>query len=111
MEGHSLSSQEELILLLVGALQPNAYAYTIKKELMEQANKKDALASIHTVLYRMEDQGYLKSSMGGAEKSRGGRSKRLYQLTMKGFRSVETIKLMRNNLWSQISTRPYFTGH
>ena len=107
MDNVSISSQEEIILLLVGNLQPNAYAYTIKKEMQEQLDKTVSLASIHTVLYRLEKYGLLKSSMGGVGTSRGGRSKRLYQLTTKGFTVVDEIRMVRNNLWNGISPNQY----
>ncbi|MEL6559426.1 MAG: PadR family transcriptional regulator [Bacteroidota bacterium] len=110
MEKDSISSQEEVILLLVGNLQPNAYAYTLKNELKEQLNRNVSLASIHTILYRMEKHGFLKSSMGGVSSSRGGRSKRLYQLTSKGFTVVAEIRLVRNNLWDGISPNQFLTS-
>ncbi len=110
MENQSISSQEEIVLLLVGALAPNAYAYTIKKEMLDQGGKNIALASIHTILYRLEKHNLLKSSMGGASSSRGGRSKRLYQLTMKGYKVVEDIHSFRNSLWGKISLDNIFSN-
>mgnify|MGYP001799622268 CR=1 FL=1 len=107
MENLSISSQEEVILLLVGNLQPNAYAYTLKKEMQDQLDKAVSLASIHTVLYRLEKYGLLKSTMGGVSASRGGRSKRLYQLTTKGFTVVDEIRVMRKNLWEGMSPNQY----
>ena len=76
----------------------------------EQLNKNVSLASIHTVLYRMEKYGFLKSSMGGVSSERGGRSKRLYQLTSKGFRAAEEIRLVRNSLWDGISPNQFMTS-
>ena len=103
MENITISSQEEIVLLLVGNLQPSAYAYSLKKEMQEQLDKTVSLASIHTVLYRLEKYGLLQSTMGGVSASRGGRSKRLYQLTNRGFSVVDEIRTMRNSLWEGMS--------
>jgi len=101
MEG--ISNQEEIILLAVGALHPDAYAYGIQKEIKSQANKGISLGTIHTILYRMENEGLLRSQLGGSSNKRGGRSKRLFSLTTRGFRVVEELQNMRQSLWSKIS--------
>ena len=98
-----LSNQEELVLLGVGSLHPEAYAYGIQKLLKEESRKKLSLGTIHTILYRMEGEGLLKSEMGGSSNKRGGRSKRIYVLTNKGFGLVDDLRSLRQNLWTKIS--------
>jgi DNA-binding PadR family transcriptional regulator len=98
-----ISSQEEIVLLAVGSLQPDAYAYHLKKEIKEQAGSNWSLGTIHTILYRLENKGLLKSEMGGATGKRGGRSKRLYALTTKGFELINSTQEVRTNLWSRLS--------
>jgi PadR family transcriptional regulator PadR len=100
----NISNQEELVLLAVGSLFPEAYAYGIKKEIKEETGTGFSLGTIHTILYRMENEGLLTSEMGGSTSKRGGRSKRLYQLTYKGFGVVEALRKARQALWSKIST-------
>lgn len=98
-----ISSQEEVVLLSVGSLEPEAYAYGLKKEINEQAGFSWSLGTIHTILYRLENKGLLKSEMGGATGKRGGRSKRLYALTTKGFDLVNEIQQTRQAMWSKLS--------
>lgn len=99
-----ISSQEEMVLLCVGSLEPEAYAYGIQLEIKDQAQKTWSIGTIHTILYRLENKGLLKSEMGGASDKRGGRSKRLYSLSAKGFRTVEEIQQMRQAMWTKVST-------
>ncbi len=99
----NISNQEELILLSVGALYPDAYAYAIKEEIKKESGKRMSLGTIHTILYRLENEGLLKSQMGGSSNKRGGRSKRLFSLTAKGYRIAEELRKLRQTLWNRIS--------
>ena len=98
-----LSTQEELVLLAVGALHPDAYAYGIQQTIKEERGKGMSLGTIHTILYRMEESGLLQSQMGGSSAKRGGRSKRLYTLTGKGLRVVQELHQVRQSLWQRIA--------
>ena len=99
-----ISSQEEIVLLAVGSLQPDAYAYALKKEIKEGAGHSWSLGTIHTMLYRLENKGLLRSAMGGATGKRGGRSKRLYSLTTKGYGMVDEIRQMRQAMWTRLAS-------
>ena len=54
MRGDNLGELEELVLLTVGSLYPEAYAPAIKKELADKMDRRVVLSSIHTVLTRLE---------------------------------------------------------
>lgn len=109
MTQESISSQEEVVLLSVGSLEPEAYAYGIQKEINDQANLSWSLGTIHTILYRLENKGLLKSALGGASEKRGGRSKRLYSLTAKGYGNVQDIQETRQVMWNKLVTnKPSF---
>lgn len=99
-----ISELEELVLLSVAVLSPNAYAYGIRLEIKDQVGKSLSLASVHTVLYRLERDGMLESAMGGQSEKRGGRSKRLYSLTKDGKEAVENIQSVRQAMWSKIQS-------
>ena len=104
MNQEPISSQEETILLAVGSLQPEAYAYAIIKEIKDQANLNWSLGTVHTILYRLENKGLLKSEMGGSTDKRGGRSKRLYMMSSKGYRVMEDLMSVRQTMWAKVAT-------
>ena len=92
------------MLLAVGVLYPDAYAYNIRKEIKDQLGKSVSLASVHTVLYRLEKDELLKSELGGQSEKRGGRSKRLFTLTKTGRETVENIQQVRQAFWSKMQS-------
>ena len=98
----NLSNREELILLSIGLLQGNAYGYHIAKEFEEHTGKRISLASIHTILYRLEGNGLLSSELGGSTNKRGGRRKRIYSLTGYGIETIRAIQNARTKIWSQL---------
>ena len=95
---------DELVLLSAGVLYPDAYAYNIRLEIKEQVGKSLSLASVHTVLYRLEKDGLLKSELGGQSEKRGGRSKRLFSLTQAGLKRVQEIQEVREAMWVKMQT-------
>jgi PadR family transcriptional regulator, regulatory protein PadR len=102
MKGTYLGEFEELVLLTVGILFDNAYGLAILDELEKQTGRNILISSVHKALVRLEVKGYLRSKMGGASDSRGGREKRLYSLTHAGISVVNDSRKMRNDLWKQI---------
>ncbi len=99
-----ISELEELVLLSTAVLYPNAYAYGITQEIKGQTGKSLSLASVHTVLYRLENSGLLKSELGGQSEKRGGRSKRLFTLTQSGKKTAQEIQEVRQAMWAKIQS-------
>jgi len=102
MKGTYIGEFEELVLLSVGILFEDAYGLAIVDELERQTGRTVMISSAHKSLVRLEEKGYLKSRMGGATELRGGRDKRLYQLTQAGKKVLSESRELRNNMWRQI---------
>lgn len=102
MKGGQLGEFEELVLLTVAILDDHAYAISVFDELKKQTGRKMILSSIHKTLLRLEAKGFLKSAMGKATASRGGRMKRLYTLTPAGVKVMRDARELRNSMWQQI---------
>lgn len=102
MKGTYLGEFEELVLLTVGILYDDAYGLAIKDELEKQSGRKVMISSVHKALVRLEDKGFLTSDMGGATEERGGRKKRLYQLTASGKKVLNQSKELRNAMWNSV---------
>ena len=102
MKGTYLGEFEELVLLIVGVLVDNAYGVTVAEEIERQTGRSVSLSPVHTALYRLEEKGFLTSELGGATKSRGGRRKRIYQITSAGKAALNKVRIMRNLLWNMI---------
>ncbi len=105
MKGTHLGEFEELILLIVGILDGEAYGISVMQEIESEINRKVTVSTIHTALYRLEEKGFVASSVGGASKERGGRSKRLYKITGEGQEALQTARSLRDRLWMQMPNK------
>jgi len=94
-----LGELEELILTVVGLLEDDAYGNSIIREIKEQVKREVSLAAAHVTLYRLEGKGLIKSRVGGATKTRGGRSKRIFSITNAGLSVLRAMKEDRMKLW------------
>lgn len=96
-----LGEFEEVILLLVGILGAQAYAFNIAHEFETQTKKSVAIGAVHSTLSRLAEKGFLTSSMGGATSERGGRRKRIYAITAEGELVLSKARDLRLSLWNQ----------
>jgi PadR family transcriptional regulator, regulatory protein PadR len=101
MKETKLGDFEEVILLLVGILGEEAYAYRVAEEFELQTSRASSIGAIHSTLTRLEEKGFLKSSMGKATAERGGRRKRIYSITAYGKNVLKEAKDFKMSLWKQ----------
>lgn len=102
MKGTNLGEFEELLLLIVLILEEDAYVLRIREEMKTQVNRSISMGALHTTLTRLEKKEFLKSEMTGATQERGGRRKRVYELTASGKAALNEVKELRANLWDQV---------
>jgi len=102
MKGNYLGELEELILLTVGILYPEAYGVAVMDEIDKQAGRSLNISAVHAVLTRLEEKGFLQSKMSDPTEERGGRRKRIFLLTAAGKRALEEANELRNQLFNQI---------
>lgn len=102
MEKLKLSNLEELVLLIVALLYDRAYSVAIVEEYKKQTSKGINISAIHTVLYRLEEKGYLESRMGEATGIRGGKRKRLFYITAFGKKAIDEQETLREQIRKQI---------
>lgn len=106
MKGTHIGEFEELVLLTVAALTDHAYSVAVCDELTHHTGRAVKLGVVHSVLSRLEEKGLLKSALGEATQTRGGKPKRFYQLTTSGKSALVRAKSTRDQLWNRI---PSFT--
>lgn len=102
MKGTNIGEFEELVLLTVAALMEEAYSVAICDELSEHTGREVKLGVVHAVLNRLQEKGLLKSQLGEATKTRGGKRKRFYQVTNTGKSALIKTREVRDELWSRI---------
>jgi DNA-binding PadR family transcriptional regulator len=107
MKETRLGEFEEVILLLVGILGEEAYAFKISEEFEKQTGRPVSIGATHSTLDRLENKGFLKSEMGKATAERGGRRKRIFTITALGKRVLKEARDFKMALWEQY---PAFAG-
>lgn len=107
MKETRLGEFEEVILLLVGILGEEAYAFKISDEFEAQTGRAVSIGAVHSTLNRLEGKGFLTSEMGKATPERGGRRKRIYTITAYGRRVLQESRDFKVSLWKQY---PDFVG-
>ncbi|MEX1240510.1 MAG: PadR family transcriptional regulator [Cyclobacteriaceae bacterium] len=103
MRRSDLGEFEEIVLLTVAVLTPEAYSVAIAEELEQETGKNVSTGAVHASLQRLENKGLLSSHMGEATRERGGRRKRIFSLTLAGSRMLHEVRDLRNRLWDRIA--------
>ena len=102
MKGTYLGEFEEIVLLTVGVLTGNAYGLAVKYEVESRSGRKINLSAIHSALYRLERKGFLRAELGEATQQRGGKRKKMFEVTSIGMSALEEMRNIRSNLWASL---------
>jgi DNA-binding PadR family transcriptional regulator len=108
MKETRLGDFEETLLLLVGILGEQAYAFKIAEEFESQTTRSVSIGAVHSTLNRLTEKGFLESAMGDSTAERGGRRKRIYTITAIGQKTLQESRDFKLNLWQQF---PAFAGN
>lgn len=100
-----LGGFEHLLLLATLRLEDDAYGATVRRELLQCANKDVAVGAIYTGLDRLEEKGFLESWVGEPTAKRGGRGKRLYRVTPTGRRALADMDRALRQLSAGLRTK------
>ena len=102
MKGTNLGEFEELVMLAVGILHPEAYGVSIKNEIFNQTERKVTLSTIHSALHRLEKKGLLNCHFGEATNKRGGKRKKYFTITAYGARCLKEARDVRDSMYNTI---------
>jgi PadR family transcriptional regulator, regulatory protein PadR len=102
MKGSYIGELEELVLLTVGILFKEAYGVAVMDEIEKQTGRSLNISAVHAVLKRLEEKGLVTSEMSDPTNERGGRRKRIFNLTAAGRKALSEANELRNQLYNQI---------
>lgn len=94
-----LSRREEQVLLSIWNLKDGAYLISIKKHLSILTDTAWSLSAVQKPLLQLERKGYITTYMGDASARRGGRRKKMCQITKQGVEALKTLKSEQDVLW------------
>ena len=99
-----LGEFEELVLSMVSILNDDAYGNAIVQKIDDALGRTVSLSAVHVTLYRLEDKGLVRSHHGEATAKRGGRRKRLFQITNTGKNMLRDMQSQRLKVWKLLPT-------
>jgi PadR family transcriptional regulator len=91
----TLGEFEQVVLLAILRLADEAYAVTVRDEIVRCTGRDVSRGSVYITLDRLETKGYLRSRLADPTPERGGRAKRYYALRP---RAVEALRESRRAL-------------
>lgn len=75
---------EYVLLTAASALGDDAYGVSIREQIESATGRRCSIGALYTTIDRLESKGFVTTWLGGATTERGGRSKRMVQLTPQG---------------------------
>jgi PadR family transcriptional regulator PadR len=98
-----LGDLEELVLLALLRLGPDAWGARIRDVLRERAGRSLSISTVYVTLMRLEEKGYVRSWKGEPTGERGGKAKRHFEVLPEGIGALEAARDVRRRMWEGVS--------
>ena len=98
-----LTRAEELILLAIWQLQEEAYSLPIRELVSKLSGEEWSLGSIYMPLDRLSKRNFVKSYLSDSTPERGGRQKRIYELSKQGKEALIKVKEVQDTMWQNVN--------
>jgi DNA-binding PadR family transcriptional regulator len=102
-----ISEFEQLVLLAVAQLGPEAYGMTVSREIESRTGQPVSLAAIYAALGRVEEEGLVSSWVSAPSAQRGGRAKKHFALEPAGARALEESRETMQRMWEGLELSHY----
>lgn len=99
MKSTNLGEFEELVLLTVVALYDEAYGVAVKEDLENRTGREVSVGALYSALNRLEKKGFITSKWGESTRERGGKRKRLFNISSTGKKALIQARDVREELW------------
>ena len=95
----NLGEFEHLLLVAVLRLGDEAYGVSIKREIEERTGRAVTLGAVYPTMDRLEARGLVRSELGEPTSRRGGRARRLFEITPKGAAALSRAHHVFASIW------------
>ena len=85
-----LGDFEQMVMIALLRLREEAYGMRVRQEIEQRTGRETSIGAVYATLDRLEDKGFVKSSLGKPTQERGGRAKRTFILTARGSKALES---------------------
>jgi PadR family transcriptional regulator, regulatory protein PadR len=102
----ALGEFEHAVLAAIAHLDDDAYGVTIRQEIEKRTRRDIAIGALYTALDRLEQKGYVSSTMSDPTPRRGGRAKRHFKLTSSGSGALKQSREFLERMWAGLAVAP-----
>jgi len=88
---HMAGDFEQLVLLSIFRLGPDAYGATIKRDIEMRTGRSLAISAVYVTIARLEEKKLVRTSIGEPLAERGGRRRKHVRLLAAGERAVRDV--------------------
>ena len=100
-----LGELEQIVLLAVLRVGPDAYGVPVRVEIEERTGRSLTVGALYRTLDRLEHKGYVASWFGDPTPERGGRSKRYFKVRPAGLRALRASRDALTAMWDGVEQR------
>ncbi len=86
-----LGEFEYFLLSSAARLGNEAYGAAMRQDIDAITGRRCSIGALYTTLDRLEQKGFIKTSMGKPSPERGGRAKRMVRITAKGIHEAQAF--------------------
>jgi DNA-binding PadR family transcriptional regulator len=95
----ALGEFEQLVLLAIVQLGDGVYGVPIADEIERRTGRSVSPAAVYVTLRRLEQKGYLSSTMSDPTPERGGKARRCVTVTRSGLDSLRAARQVLDSMW------------
>ena len=100
-----LGEFEQLVLLALLRLGPEAYGVSVRREIETRAGRDVSISAVYTTLERLERKGLVRSRAGEPTAERGGRRRKHFELLPAGARALKLAHEAFTNMSAGLERR------
>jgi PadR family transcriptional regulator PadR len=104
VKGDRLGEFEELTLLAVRAIKDDAYGVPVQRFVEKATGRDVTMGAIYAALARLETKGYVRSRVTAPVQMRGGKARRVFEVTAEGTRTLASLRRVRDRIWQAIES-------
>lgn len=98
-----LGDLQQLAMLAVARLGPNAFGGTVRDELASVAGRRVSVGTVYVTLVRLESQGLVESEREEIDDTpRAGKPRRYFRLTPSGWAALLASREALDRMWEGV---------
>ena len=102
MRNSSPGALELTVLLAVSRLDQEAYGLAVRRDVSARTGRDYSVGAVYATLQRLEEKGLVRSHATDPLPVRGGRSRRLFELTAAGRRAIVEAQRIAESVWAGV---------